>query len=355
MNQFDAHFTIVAGRNCPLYQQGERLHLTDRTISCPQGKEVCLILVRDMTALLFQLLPRQGRDEENGEIYSCSGCSGLIKFRRLVPSAAAAEREAVAVPILPGREWNRLRTALSACALFRGVSDLEPILGHFREVVVTPGGILFRRGEQNLNLYLVAAGELCLDGGGVLGPGEVCGEMSYLGPDLAVATVWAREETRLFAIAGDLFGRLLGNHPGVQAEMARLLASRLRRSNAARADDLEACMSGRIAEIVPAELLQIFHMHQKTGVLSLELPGGVGRVAFREGCIINASYGQLHSQKAIFAILAEKEGLYRFTVGLAPQDMKAAEIGDFMMLLMEGIRRVDEGLGGEANSAGSLP
>ncbi len=69
---------------------------------------------------------------------------------------------------------------------------------------------------------------------------------------------------------------------------------------------------------------------------------GHGKVAFREGCIINAEYGELRSEEAIFKILGEKKGIYRFTTGLSPKDMRAAEIGDFMMLLMEGVKRVDE-------------
>ena len=83
----------------------------------------------------------------------------------------------------------------------------------------------------------------------------------------------------------------------------------------------------------------------------------------------NASIPNTPSNKALFQILLEngklikvgerrtaryrlpiifhvftppKEGVYRFTVGLSPQEMKTAEIGDFMMLLMEGVKRVDE-------------
>ena len=94
----------------------------------------------------------------------------------------------------------------------------------------------------------------------------------------------------------------------------------------------------------PAELFQIFHMNQKTGILSLELPNGNARVSFREGCVINAQYNEMNNQSAIFEMLKEKEGRYSFTTGLSPEEMKAAEIGDFMMLLMEGIKRVDEAL-----------
>ncbi len=349
MNHFHATFKITADRNCPLYDEEERLQLTEKTITCPPGKEACLILVRDMTELLFQLLRRLPEHLDTDRVFNCSGCSGLIKFQ-LERSPLKDEGDTgVVVQARSDSGKSRLRSALARCSLFTGVpaGRLDTLQEHFREMEVEAGGLLFRRGDQNRNIYIVIDGAAYVGEGEqsiTLGPGEVCGEMSYLGPDLAVATVRAREKSLFLAMPGEAFGRLLGDIPGVQAEMARLLAARLRRSSAVRAGEVEACMTGRIAEIVPAELLQIFHMHQKTGMLTLELPGGIGKIAFREGCIINASYGQLRSQKAIFSVLAEKEGRYRFTSGLSPQDMKAAEIGDFMMLLMEGIRRVDEGL-----------
>lgn len=74
----------------------------------------------------------------------------------------------------------------------------------------------------------------------------------------------------------------------------------------------------------------------------MDLPDGEGKVSFRAGCLINANYGGEKNQGAIFKLLAEKKGYYSFTTGLSPKEMKAAEIGDFMMLLMEGVKRVDE-------------
>ena len=58
--------------------------------------------------------------------------------------------------------------------------------------------------------------------------------------------------------------------------------------------------------------------------------------------VINAGYCELTNEEAIFKVLSEKKGFYRFTSGLSPNEMRAAEIGDFMMLLMEGVKRVDE-------------
>lgn len=190
-------------------------------------------------------------------------------------------------------------------------------------------------------------GQMIVEDGAVqlatLHEGDLCGEMSYLGADRAVATVRTLQSSKVLAIEGEAFGQLLGDNQEVQSYMAKLLASRLRKTNDARAQEFEACMTGRIAEILPAELFQVFHMHQKTGVLAMDLPGGEAKISFREGCIINAKYGELANEEAIFEVLAARQGNYRFTTGLSPKEMKAAEIGDFMMLLMEGVKRVDEG------------
>ncbi len=354
MKNISANFTIVKEKNCPLYKVDERLQLSEKTLSCPKGKEMCLILIRDLTELLFTFLQEQPFDLDRyaGKVYNCSGCTGLIKFSLVHaddPAEPLSRREAAAraVPRIDASLQKAYGNIVN-CPLLQALpaDQLESMLGLFQEIVLNDGAILIRKGEKNYNIYIVGEGELIVESGGVhlatLAAGEICGEMSYLGADVAVSTVKARNNAKVLAIAGDLFGGLLGNNGEVQAYMAQLLAARLRRSDAARARDFASCMSGRIAEIVPAELFQIFHMHQKTGVLSLDLPDGQAKVSFREGCIINAGYGDKANEEAIFKILAEKRGFYRFTTGLSAKEMKAAEIGDFMMLLMEGVKRVDE-------------
>lgn len=350
MKNFHAVFTIVEQKNCPLYEVDECLHLSDKTLSCPEGKEVCLILVRDMTELLFRLLQTQPFDftQYEGKLFNCSGCTGLIKFSPASPDSVLKKEPAeTTVARIDSAMRTRCGKIINSSFLRTFPSEeIDSILSHFKEIDLEKGAVLIRKGEKNLNLYIVVDGELVVEDGGVhldnLIEGELCGEMSYLGADVAVSTVAAAKKTKVLAMAGDVFGRLLGTSQSVQAYMAQLLAKRLRKTNAARARDFESCMSGRVDEILPAELFQIFHMHQKTGVLSLELPNGDGKVAFREGCIINASYGELENEEAIFDILGEKKGLYRFTSGLSAQEMRSAEIGDFMMLLMEGVKRVDE-------------
>ncbi len=43
-----------------------------------------------------------------------------------------------------------------------------------------------------------------------------------------------------------------------------------------------------------------------------------------------------------FELLKLKQGRFKFSPGLTPEEMDATEVGDFMHLLMEGLRRIDE-------------
>ncbi|THB76710.1 MAG: DUF4388 domain-containing protein [Desulfobulbaceae bacterium] len=347
MESFTAVFEIIEDNNCPLYDLGECFKLTDRAFSCPENKEVCLILVREMTELLFVLMGSQNEDDEENQpkLFSCSGCTGLIKFRLADnPAEAKTEKEEVALD----SENQALLGKIIDCPLFRTVppDHLRGMLEYFREESLQQGRTLLRKGEPNLDLYVILSGELSVDDGPVnittLGPGEICGEMSYLAGSVANASVTATKDSVVLAIGGEFFSQILDQSPAVQLFMAQLLAQRLAKANNARSQEFDSCMQGRLKDMAPAELFQVFHMHQKTGVLHLNFSGTEAQVSFREGCIINAVYGAKENQDAIFEILGEKEGIYNFKVGLEPSQMKAAEIGDFMMLLMEGVKRVDE-------------
>jgi len=203
MVTFAAAFDIIEARACPYYNKDDSLVLTDRAVILPVGRPACLILIRELTELMFDLLPHAETDfaEQRPTLYTCGGCTGLIKFQ----------------------------------------------LGDTPQNVGEPG-----------------------DAGG------------------------------------------------------------------------EIVMSGRIDAIIPPELLQVFHMHQKTGKLLLDMDGGSARVTFRDGAIIAARFEELDNQEAIFGLMAEKKGHFRFLPGLPSPLMNAREIGDFMMILMEGLKRLDE-------------
>jgi CRP/FNR family transcriptional regulator, cyclic AMP receptor protein len=351
MKQLRLYFKIIADNNCPIYQEGELLSLSEKALSCPENKATCLILVREMTTLLFKHLDAdlEANDAEK-KIYSCSGCTGLIKFHRISEDEAMQDGLISPEPPLDSED-EALLAGIRDFSLIQAIpeSDLCKVVRCFRKERFPANTTFITKGQNCLYLYLILSGDIVVSDSTLviasLGPGDICGEMSYLGGDVAGADVRTLTEAEVLSISGDAFSKLLDRIPELQLFMAKILVQRLTESNASHFEMFDACMSGWIREMPPAELFQIFHMNQKTGVLALDLPQGEAKVSFREGCVINAQYRDKINQAAIFAMLKEKDGRYAFTTGLSPDEMKAAEIGDFMMLLMEGIKRVDENEG----------
>lgn len=225
MSEFSVSFRVMNARNCPFYEVNDWFVLTDQAIQVPAGRPSCLILVREVTNLLLAL--QSGVESnfatERNNIYTCGGCTGLIKFQ-IEDQSEGQEKKSVDPIREVGHDFPR-----------------DPA----------------RDGEKK--------------GGSVI--------------------------------------------------------------------------SGLLEEISPSELLQFLHMHQKTGKLLLHVPAGVGRIAFREGVIIGAKFEEKENKEAIFALLGEHQGRFSFVAGI-PASLRDVEgIGDFMMILMEGIKQLDEGKG----------
>jgi hypothetical protein len=221
MVNFSAAFKIINERNCPFYDVDDWFVLNSQAIVVPAGRPSCLILVREFTNILFSIPPdaEDGLSGKRDEVFTCGGCTGLIKFQ---------------VDDLPENVEERLRV-----------------------------------------------------------PKQSTGE--------------SKKEVR----------RDKPKKSGV-------------------------VVSGSLAEISPSELLQFFHMHQKTGKLLLDVATGTARVAFREGAIIGARCQEKEGKDAIYIILGEKKGKFSFVTGIPESLMEVDPIGDFMMLLMDGLKRLDE-------------
>ncbi len=53
-------------------------------------------------------------------------------------------------------------------------------------------------------------------------------------------------------------------------------------------------------------------------------------------------YSNIEGEEAFFELLKQKEGRFKYIPGLPPEEMNADKLGDFMSLLIEGLRRIDE-------------
>ncbi len=341
-------YEVTESIHCPLYVKGDRMSLTMRSCSCADGKEVCLVLARDFMNILGKMQSDPGRDDpQQPETFSCSGCTGLIKFIEKytsdIPDAAAEKtipRLLETIKELNGRSVD--------CPFLEAlrVDRIDHILENFEPLAVPGQTVLIQQNRPSLKLYLILSGRFSLERNKevvtILGAGEIIGEMSCLGAVRSLWNVRALEDSQVVDVTGQEFGHLLSSSATLLIYIAKLLAIRLELLNAVKLIDTRASMSGSLEDITPAELFQVFHLHQKTGVLKLNLDKGDGSVAFREGGIVNAAYLNSTGKEAIFTILAENNGSYRFTPGLSGADQKAAEIGEFMMLLMEGVKHEDE-------------
>lgn len=222
MADFSMTFRVINERNCPFYGENDWFVLTDQSVRIVSGSPACLILIRELTNLLFSLSPgeKANQDELRNKVYNCGGCTGLIKFK---------------IDDLPEDESSVL-----------AVSNKKTIT--------------------------------------------------------------------------------IARKPTAQDKQVKRTAM----------------ISGSLEEISPSELLQFFHMHQKTGKLLIDIESGTVRVAFREGAIIGARYGEKEDKEAIFSIMGEKKGMFRFVSGIPASLMEVEDLGDFMMIIMEGLRQLDE-------------
>lgn len=101
-------------------------------------------------------------------------------------------------------------------------------------------------------------------------------------------------------------------------------------------------VSGSLSEMSLPDIVQILWHGRKTGALRLRARGEVGELHFSDGAIVNAMLGKLRGEDAFYAMLRLTDGEF----GLDPNYVPQAKIINASpeALLLEGMRRMDEGL-----------
>ncbi len=330
------------------YSLGDKFKVAGRSVFL-MGKPVCLTLMSDMTEALVKCQGGSGSKSGNEDYsFSCSGfesgCPGkiMIRYRKEKTGAGEPAARQETADISMARE-------LSNFSIFKTLSDPEimELTSFFKKKKFRRNEIILRKGDRGEKFYVVLEGSVEVIGDyGVsittLGKGEVFGEMSLLTGSPVSAKVRAAEETTVMYIYGHYFKMMLNRFSPLQMYFTRLLAKRLSQSNLDRSREVNVGMSGSLSEISVAELLQALNMSQKTGVLTLKLTRGTAKVSIRSGDLVNAKYDYWIGEKAIFELLKEKSGEFKFKPGLPPKEMDLPAMGSFMYLLMEGMRQMDE-------------
>ncbi len=352
-------FRIVENRSCPLYQysdvfelsgiaipltgDSENSFITTSIIKYPSERKICKILNGDLSKIVIQY---ERADKIPVCMISCSGCTGFIKLEHSKDDLALNNE----VSSLSD-ELGSMVHILSSFSFFKNIEEkhLETVISYFKLNKFKVGDIVIRKGDPGGRFFIIVSGSVnVLNDAGIiistLDRGEVFGEMSLICNDTVNATIQVKEPSSILYINQQNFQKILDIYPAIQLYFSRLMAERLNKSNKIRAEDLSSGMIGNLAEIPAEALFQTLNMNNKTGILTItDLSKGTARFSFRQGSLIKAKYGDHAGDLAFYQILKEKSGRFRFTPGIAPEDFSTPEIGFFMKLLMEGMRRLDEG------------
>ncbi|MGE0087036.1 MAG: cyclic nucleotide-binding domain-containing protein [Desulfococcaceae bacterium] len=337
---------IIESNGCPLYQTGDIFTLSAGSLMFPPGKPTCIILVGDISEA--SKLAGRLKDSSSWQ-FTCSGpkkdCPGLIRLEGKESGSQSESSEF-------HEKYEKIRAIIKALAnypMFKGLNENQlGELGSFLKIrQAAKGETIIRKGTPGLNLYIITSGRVEVTGEGdmhiaYLGKGEVFGEMSLISGDAVAATVRALEPAKILYIRGKDFLRILDHYPSVQMYLSRMLARRLSESNVAMSEELTSGMAGRLSEMSPSELFQTLNANQKTGAADLTFSEGKARVCFREGELVGAVCGTKTGAAAFFEILRQKSGQFKFNSELTPKERDTPPLGDFMWLLMEGIRKIDE-------------
>jgi len=351
-------FKIIETKDCPLYDFGDSFGLSGIAVSMdnkeensfvittvvrvPPKKKNCKILCGDLSKMVIKY---EKTVKIPACLISCSGCSGSIRleYNNEIQLNEDEYKES-------NSELMSIMHMLSNFSFFKNIdrNDLKTVLRFFKARNLKKDSIIIRKGEPGYNFYIIISGKVDIinDAGIVissLGRGEVFGEMSLICEENVGATVKASEDTRILSIDQKHFLRILRKYPTLQLFFTRLMARRLTDSNRNRADDYASGMIGKLTEIPPEALFQTLHANKKTGILTItQLTSGTARFSFRDGALIKAKYKTKNGEDAFYEVLKEKEGRFKFTPGIPPEDIEIPEIGYFMKLLIEGQQRIDE-------------
>jgi CheY-like chemotaxis protein len=101
-------------------------------------------------------------------------------------------------------------------------------------------------------------------------------------------------------------------------------------------------VSGSLREMGLPDIVQVLFHGRKTGRLNVRSAGKNGEIHFLEGAVANAVMGEVSGKDAFYALLKFQDGDFALDPSFTPPKRAIAESSE--ALLLEGMRRMDEGL-----------
>jgi CheY-like chemotaxis protein len=112
-------------------------------------------------------------------------------------------------------------------------------------------------------------------------------------------------------------------------------------------------LKGNLRDVGLCEILQLFELTRKHGVVHLDAPAGKGELAIADGALVNAVWNDLAGEDAVFQMFTLQDGGFRFQ----PKAVSSGNIAQpISFVLMEMARLTDELATVEAHiPAGATP
>jgi response regulator RpfG family c-di-GMP phosphodiesterase len=101
-------------------------------------------------------------------------------------------------------------------------------------------------------------------------------------------------------------------------------------------------VSGSLREMGLPDMVQVLFHGRKTGKLEIRAPKGSGEIHFAEGSVVDAKWGDARGEAAFYAMLKLTDGDFALDPSFKPAGRVIHQSAE--ALLLEGMRRMDEGL-----------
>ncbi len=101
-------------------------------------------------------------------------------------------------------------------------------------------------------------------------------------------------------------------------------------------------VSGSLREMGLPDMVQVLFHGRKTGKLQIRGPKGSGEIHFAEGNVVDAQWGEARGETAFYAMLKLTDGDFALDPSFKPPGRAIHQSAE--ALLLEGMRRMDEGL-----------
>lgn len=340
-------------KDCPCFQAEDRFDCSGNAVVVSADTHFCMDFAESLIFGLSNIAKSKALAMEFKCVRSSSGCKGQVSYRIEKveeqpthikeasgdPNVGAVTRLLLNLPMFKSFDQGNIDRLLSYFH-FEHIHDLG--FKSYRK-----GNVIIQKGQPGTHLYIIVAGRVEVvdeDDNTItfLSSGEVFGEMSLISGNPVSATIKADIPTTVFRLDSKDFNSVLPKFPELHTYFARLLTQRLARSNRERTQDQTSGMAGKLSEMPPDEILQTLNITQKTGVLEFNLADGPAKVFFNNGEIVHAEYGKRSGIEAVSAVVQNQTGKFNFTPKLPPEFAEKKPLGNFMGILMNSLKDLDE-------------